>query len=204
MKSASQIQQLQSFELQLFELFASAISNHHMIDVGAHHGDTLRPFVDAGWIVDAFEPIEPNRNTMKDRFSTCQNLVIHPEAVSNSSGYKDFHLALKQSGDLHEYYHSLERIGVDSHHSKGGSVRIQTVALDDLVRAGRLPSRIGFLKVDAEGHDLAVLEGASLLLADVISVEFWSDHHPLGKSPSPLPEMATLLDARGYKIFIIL
>jgi FkbM family methyltransferase len=204
MKSPSQIQQLQSLELQLFELFASAIENHRMIDVGAHQGDTLDPFVSAGWTVDAFEPIEANRNRMKERFASCETLIIHPEAVSNSSGYKDFHLALKKDGGLHEYYHSLERIGLDSYHHKGGSIKIQTIALDDLIRAERLASNVGFLKVDAEGHDLAVLEGASLLVADVIGVEFWGDQHILGRSPSPLAEMSRLLDARGYKTLIAL
>jgi len=204
MKSPSQIQQLQSLELQLFELFASAIDNHRMIDVGAHQGDTLEPFVSAGWTVDAFEPIEANRNRMKERFASCETLMIHPEAVSNSSGYKDFHLALKKDGELHEYYHSLERIGLDSYHRKGGSIKIQTIALDDLIRAERLASNVGFLKVDAEGHDLAVLEGASLLVADVIGVEFWGDQHILGKSPSPLAEMSRLLDARGYRTLIAL
>lgn len=204
MKSASRIEHLQSFELQLFELFARVISNRHVIDVGAHQGDMLKPFVHAGWTVDAFEPIEANRNRMKERFSCHQNLTIHSEAVSNSSGYKDLHLALKRDGELHEYYHSLERIGVDNHHRKGNSIRIQTVALDDLVRTGRLPSKIGLLKIDTEGHDLAVLQGASLVEADVISVEFWGDEHPLGKSPSPLAEIARLLDTQGYRTFVVL
>jgi FkbM family methyltransferase len=93
-----------------------------MIDVGAHHGDMLKPFVNAGWTVDAFEPIESNRKRMKERFSSHQNLTIHSEAVSNSSGYKDFHLALNSDGELHEYYHSLELIGVDIHHRKGTSI----------------------------------------------------------------------------------
>ena len=204
MKSGSHIDDLQSFELQLFGLLARAVSNHHMIDVGAHQGDMLKPFVNAGWTVDAFEPIESNRKRMKERFSSHQNLTIHSEGVSNSSGYKDFHLALNSDGELHEYYHSLELIGVDIHHRKGTSIRIQTVALDDLIRAGRLPRKIGFLKIDTEGHDLAVLRGASLIEADVISVEFWGDKHPLGKSPSPLPEIARLLDTQGYSSFIIL
>ena len=204
MKSGSRIEHLQSFELQLFELFARAVSNHHMIDVGAHHGDMLKPFVNAGWTVDAFEPIESNRKRMKERFSSHQNLTIHSEAVSNSSGHKDFHLALNSDGELHEYYHSLELIGLDIHHRKGTSIRIQTVALDDLVRTGRLPSKIGLLKIDTEGHDLAVLQGAGLVEADVISVEFWGDEHPLGKSPSPLPEIARLLNTQGYRSFIIL
>ena len=204
MPSASQIQQLQASELRLFELFAGAIHNRCMIDVGAHQGDTLQPFVNMGWRVDAFEPIEGNRHKLKERFSSCQNLTIHSQAVSNTSGYKDFHLALKKDGELHEYYHSLERIGLDNYHRKGESIKIQTIALDDLIRSGLLSSKVGFLKIDTEGHDLAVLEGASLLVADAISVEFWGDQHVLGKSPSPLAEMANLLNTRGYTTFIVL
>ena len=204
MPSASQIQQLQASELRLFELFAVAIHNRSMIDVGAHQGDTLQPFVNMGWRVDAFEPIEGNRYKLKERFSSCQNLIIHSQAVSNTSGYKDFHLALRKDGELHEYYHSLERIGLDNYHRKGESIKIQTIALDDLIRSGSLSRKIGFLKIDTEGHDLAVLEGASLLVADAISVEFWGDQHVLGKSPSPLAEMANLLSTRGYTTLVVL
>ena len=62
--------------------------------------------------------------------------------------------------------------------------------------------QVGVLKIDTEGHDLAVLQGASQLVCDVISVEFWGDAHALGKSPSPVTDMVELLRARGYEFYI--
>src|SRR5262249_45665141 len=46
---------LQATELDLFRLLGERLPTRRMIDVGAHHGCTLEPFLNAGWDVDAFE-----------------------------------------------------------------------------------------------------------------------------------------------------
>src|ERR1019366_6648269 len=88
---------------------------------------------------------------------------------------------LTTRGTFHEYHHSLEQIDEDPWHKKGPTVAVSTVRLDDLAARGDIPTQVGFLKIDTEGHDLAVLQGASQLMCDVVSVEFWGDGHALGK-----------------------
>ena len=65
-----------------------------------------------------------------------------------------------------------------------------------LVDAGEIPSRVGILKVDTEGHDLAVDRRNGRARADVVMVEHWTDlplrsarargpgRHALGASPA--------------------
>jgi FkbM family methyltransferase len=195
---------LQQIENYFFYLFSKKISNKHLIDVGAHIGSDLHYFVKSGFFIDAFEPIEQNRIILENNFELYDRIKIHPVAVSNSSGEKDFQLAIRKDGSLHEFYHSFETFSEDDFHRKGEIVKIKAVSLNDLIDNGLIPKKVGLLKIDTEGHDLKVIEGASNIESEVICVEFWSDNHPLGKSPSPPEKMIELLKNNGYQNYIII
>jgi FkbM family methyltransferase len=204
MSPADHLAQLQAAELRAFQALTRHLPTRTMIDVGAHHGSTLGPFLEAGWRVWAFEPIEANRARLLARAGAGERLTVRPEAVSDSSGTGQLQLALNLDGSLHDYYHSLERTRADRYHRKGAAVDVPVVSLDDLAARGEVPAEVGFLKVDTEGHDLAVLRGASSLRCAVVGVEFWGDHHPLGRSPSPAPDMIALMASRGYDTYLVL
>lgn len=70
---------------------------------------------------------------------------------------------------------------------------IELTTLDAFVPEG---ARIGLMKIDVEGHELAVLQGASRILAEkrVRDIVF-EDYHP---QPSPVTR---LLEASGYQVF---
>jgi FkbM family methyltransferase len=198
----SHVSHLQWVENALCRLLRDGIRTQWMVDVGAHHGTSLAPFLRAGWHVIAFEPVEENRRRLEETFRDNPRLVSRPEAVSNAAGTRELQLALNLDGSLHEYHHSLEKIGEDAWHKKGPVVSVPTVTLDGLVERGEIPEQIGFLKVDTEGHDLAVLACAGRLRCEVISVEFWGDEHPFGKSPSPADAVMRVLRRRGFEDFI--
>jgi FkbM family methyltransferase len=194
----------QSAEVRLFGVLAHEVKPHRMVDVGAHRGTMFLPFLEAGWKINAFEPLKSNFEWLKAQFEPSDAVVLHPEAVSSSSGTKPFHLATTPDGKgLHEFYHSLEVIGDDQYHRKGDTVAVVTVSLDDLITQGTLPSHVGFIKVDTEGHDLEVLKGASRLRAEVVCVEFWCPGHPQGPSPAPPDQIVKLMKERGYAHYIV-
>ena len=195
---------LQSEEQKLYELITMKISPGTMIDVGAHQGIVTELFLMKGWKAYAFEPVITNMEKLKQRLGDKENLSIRTEAVSDASGVKSFHLALNADNSIHEYYHSLENIKEDSYHKKGQTISIETVSLNDLFHRQEIPQNIDFLKIDTEGHDLAVLKGADQLCCLVISVEFWGDKHALGKPPSPSDEIIRLLQNRGYNKYIVI
>lgn len=198
------ITQLQFQEQELFNLIAKTFPSGIMIDVGAHYGIVTKVFLTKGWKSYAFEPVAENLEKLKQDLGGIPNLVVRPEAVSNTSDYKDFYLALNKNGSLHEFHHSLEEIGEDDNHKKGKIVQVKTVSLNDLINQQEIPQKIEFLKIDTEGHDLKVLQGASQLKCQVISVEFWCDDHPFGTSPSPPEEMIQLLQQRGFNKYIVI
>lgn len=79
-------------------------------------------------------------------------------------------------------------------------VAVSTV--DEVARAEGI-ARIGLLKVDTEGRDLAVLEGAAGMLGaqaiDVVQLE--AGMHPGNHLHAPLEALKGFLDARGYVAF---
>jgi FkbM family methyltransferase len=202
MTAVEPVSELQAEEGELYRLLADAVATRTLVDVGAHHGTALRPFLHAGWHVHAFEPIEANRRKLAENFPSHPRLNVRPEVVTDSDGTATLHLALHPDGSPHEFYHSLERIGDDPWHRKGQDLVVPAVTLDRLARHGDIPARVGFLKIDTEGHDLAVLRGAGHLDCEVIGVEFWCDGHALGRSPSPPGEMVRLLAGRGYPHYL--
>ena len=195
---------IQAEEIWLFRALCGRIDARVMVDVGAHHGTTLEPFLRAGFEVHAFEPVEANRSILESRFAQSDGLTIHPEAVSRASGTASLNLAAHPDGSTHDHYHSLERLQASEHHRAGGTVEVPTVSIDDLIGGGELPAAIGMLKVDTEGHDLAVLEGASRARCEVVCVEFWGPGHPLGPSPSPPERMAELMRGCGYGCCVVI
>jgi FkbM family methyltransferase len=201
---ATSVETIQSDEIKLFNFISNLIRTKIMIDVGAHHGNTLAPFLKNEWEVYAFEPVETNRNRIFEQFGDNKNLVLRSEAISNASTLKAFNLAVNNDGSLHEYYHSFENLENDYYHRKGETIEIQAFSINDLIKHGEIPKVIGFLKIDIEGHDLEALRGASNIECDAISVEFWCEQHTLGQSPSPPEAMIQLLAERGFSHFIII
>jgi len=204
MDTTQLISELQADELRVEKLLAARLQTRCMIDVGAHHGSTLLPFLNSGWHVIAFEPIPDNRRVLLERCEPSEHLIVRPEAVSSHSGTGVLQLALRLDGTLHDYYHSLESTRADRYHRKGGVESVSLVSLDDLAARGEVPHDVGFLKIDTEGHDLAVLRGSGGLRCDVVSVEFWGDRHPLGRSPSPAAQVVPLMAARDYPNYLVL
>jgi FkbM family methyltransferase len=191
-------------EVRLFGVLAHQIEPKWMVDIGAHRGTMFLPFLQAGWRIDAFEPLTSSFEWLESQFGPNERVVLHPEAVSNTSGTKAFHLATSVDGEqLHEFYHSLEVLRDDDFHRKGDIVEVTTVCLDDLVEQGALPPEVGVLKIDTEGHDLQVLKGAGRLNAEVVCVEFWCPEHPQGPSPNPPQEIVDLMRDRGYSSYIV-
>jgi FkbM family methyltransferase len=148
--------------------------------------------------VFAFEPVEENRKELRRRLGDHPRLKVRPEAVSDSCGPKVLYLAMHSDGRLHNYHHSLEQLGNNQDFHYGRAITVPAVTLDALVALGELPSEVGLLKIDTEGHDLAVLRGAGTLQAAAISVEFWCEGLYGGRCPSPVEEMIRLLRQRGY------
>lgn len=136
-------------------------------DVGANVGFfTLLAsrIVGASGSVVSFEPLSENLGALRRHIAIngVTNVKVVAAAVSDSCGHERFAVAPDPAmGSL----------------SEDGPVVVATVALDDLVHRGEIPAP-GFLKIDVEGAELRVLEGAREVLSAghppvVVSAHGW-------------------------------
>jgi FkbM family methyltransferase len=109
--------------------------------------------------VDAFECNPEMFRLCKS--NVCMNgmdgwTTVHERAASNREGHLDFEFDLRMPGSGRAM--TSKRAG---NHEGWRKITVASVALDDVVQGD-----VDFLLVDAEGHEPAVLAGASRLLAN--------------------------------------
>ena len=135
-----------------------------VVDVGAHHG--LYTLLAAKRVgrrgkVIACEPSARERVRLGKhlRVNRCRNVVVEDCALGNESGKTELYLV----DGFRDWGNSLRPPAVAE---ATRSVSVPVRRLDDVL-AERGIERVDFIKLDAEGGELAVLEGARRLLQTV-------------------------------------
>jgi FkbM family methyltransferase len=175
-------------------LFKFSISDGmNCIDVGCHLGSVLQEFVrlsPSGRHI-AVEPLPYKADWLKRKFPKVQ---VHQVAVGEREGRVEFFYSRRRSG-----YSGL-RI-----HAQVGNIEkleVQCKKLDDIVPPD---APIGFMKIDVEGGEYAVLRGAAQLIArerPLILFECTrTGLSAFGYEPSQI--YALLVAEYGYKVYLI-
>jgi FkbM family methyltransferase len=125
------------------------------IDVGAHRGSLLGPMLKLApeGTHLALEPIPRLAKRLRQRFPTVR---VYQLALSDSSGQAAFHHVVSSPGRS-----GFRRMGHVPADARVERITVQTARLDDIVPAGY---RTEFVKIDVEGAQLQVLEGATGVL----------------------------------------
>jgi FkbM family methyltransferase len=142
-----------------------------MQDVGANIGLYSVIAAHAGAAVTAYEPGERARSALeRNRLASglSERIAVSATALSDYDGEASFTTDRDVSNHL-----------VASGESNAASSIVPVARLDSLLEDSgpAAPSGMSLLKVDAEGHDLAVLRGASAYLdavRPVVIVESWA------------------------------
>lgn len=176
-------------------LFATPLQGSVMIDVGAHHGLSLAPFLDMCWQVFAFEPDPDNRAKLMERLGKHR---------LGSTVRVDVRAVTKEAGRSLPYFRSDVSTGISGlsafHESHVESQRVDTVTLREFMAAHRVGA-VDFLKIDTEGHDLFVLQGFpwEAQRPMVVECEFEDAKTvPLGYT---FHDLARYLVERGYVVY---
>jgi len=143
-----------------------------LIDIGANIGLVCVPVIERSAARGVcFEPEPQNfdflcRNVARHGLST--RITCHRLACHAAAGQLPLRLSQDNLGD-----HRLQRTAA-AEHAAGASVLVPTVRLDDVLRDQELVHPI-VVKVDAQGSEVAVFEGAkeTLARADYVVTEYW-------------------------------
>ncbi|MDZ4679290.1 MAG: FkbM family methyltransferase [Saprospiraceae bacterium] len=178
----------------VYNLFKGSSFPKTMIDVGAHFGDILEKFAKDGWVVFAFEPDPANRKLLEGLCSGYPAVKIFAQAVSDLDAPE---MAL---------YTSRESSGISSltafHESHVSALRVPVTTLKTTLSQHPMPA-ITFLKTDAEGFDLKVLQGfdwENHAAPECIVCEFEDGKTKL--LGYMLSDMVDFLEKKGYRCLI--
>jgi FkbM family methyltransferase len=164
------------------------------LDVGANVGDWAARFlaVAAGGRVFAFEPVAGTFRALHGRFADEPRIECLSLALSDRSGSAPMHV----SGSLS---------GSNSLHAMPGETNVRaepaTLTTGDAFLEERGLRAVDFVKIDVEGHEVAVLRGLSRAIAGS-RVRFlqWEYNKTWIPARTSLQEVFELLRPAGYRL----
>lgn len=167
-----------------------------IVDVGASPIDGPPPYkamLDAGLcLVTGFEPNVSALDLLQKRSSRKES--YHPQAVGNGETITiheyeapGLNSALELDPARLACFTGFTKYGVPT-----GSKELATFRLENLVRG------FDFLKIDVQGYELKVFEGAGRLLNDAVAVQTEVSFVPLYKEQPTFADVDSDLRARGF------
>lgn len=175
-------------------LKAANFSPKHIVDIGANHGNWTREvrahFPDAQYTL--FEP-QPNlRKAMADLLVEGSRVQLNTMGIGKESGEMLF--TLHERDDSCSFAWTPE-MAADKGYQQ---IKIPVTTLDKHVEANHLPWP-DLVKVDAEGWDLEVLEGAPNVLknATVVMIEAAVGNPTFNNT---ILRICSAMDSAGYRL----
>lgn len=173
---------------------AERLSAQTVLDVGANIGfyTVLLGKIDSVDEVHAFEPMPEPFQELRDNVQLNQltdKCFLHQVALSDTPGQGEMTVIGECSGA-----NALSVTSIHQDKQAAGSVLVPLSTVDEIVEAAGKPF---VMKLDVEGHEFSVLQGASRLLGGshgVLQVEIY-DQDRLGR------EIAELLNGKGWYRF---
>jgi FkbM family methyltransferase len=129
-------------------------NNSNCIDVGCHAGsflDVILRLAPNGAHM-AFEPLPDLFSVLKDKYAKYPNVALYDYALSNVSGETNFQHVTTNKG-----FSGLKKRKYDRPNETIEEIKVKMAPLDTLVPKD---SPIHFIKIDVEGAELQVLQGA--------------------------------------------
>jgi FkbM family methyltransferase len=163
------------------------------VDVGANKGDfslMASQLVGDGGTVLAFEPEPENHECLRKsiELNGYNNIRLFRVALAERNGTATLHLGVKSG------YHTL--VAGELPHEQG-AIAVETRTLDSILDELGIAS-LDMMKIDVEGAELQVLEGASRALRKSSSMAILLDIHPQ-KGADPLA-LGKLLKDDGFSL----
>lgn len=156
---------------QFFEALPYVTNRNTAIDIGAHVGIWTKRLAKRFTTVYAFEPVPDHIECCRANIETCTNVILETVALSNKSGMTKMKQTRHNSGmSSLEYIPSRLRTSLE--------IEVSTKTLDSFNI-----SNVDFMKIDVEGHEVAVLNGAKNIIDKYEPVIFIEIHDKERKNP---------------------
>lgn len=162
------------------------------IDIGGNRGNYAYRLWRLGAKVEVFEPNPMCSSVLSAWAFDKANVHVHSVALSSTAGSANLHIPVDESGVEHDSSASIE-------HTEFEHARDQLVSLRTLDSYNF--QRVNFIKIDVEGHEYSVIEGATetlLLSRPALLMEIEQRH-----SKRPISEVFEKMNDLGYQVFFL-
>ena len=169
----------------------------HIVDVGANKGDwtreALKEFPDCRFTL--LEPQAHMKESIRDLLDANSKITFNAVGAGKQSGV--FKFTIVDRDDSCSFTYSDEF--VKQHGYK--QIEVPVVTLNELIAEQKLPAP-DIIKIDAEGLDMEVLEGASNFFGktEVFMIEAGVVNKVFANS---FLELIIFMDGKGYRLFEI-
>lgn len=144
------------------------------VDVGCHKGEVLDIMIQAAPLGKhyGFEPIPLMYEALQNKYAKQQNCEVLGLALSNQAGEATFNYVVSNPS-----YSGLQKRKYDREGEQDTTITVPTARLDEVLPPDQ---RVDLIKIDVEGGEMLVLEGAKETLLQKRPVVLFE--HGLGAS----------------------
>jgi len=139
----------------------SSLPLREIWDIGAHKGETAIYFAKnfPQSTIRSFEPVSSNYDLLVQNCRKLENFYAHNFAIGNKN--EKTKIFLQGASVIHSLRDDLNKPSTDG--TKSEDIEVKTI---DYVRNDFKTASIDLLKIDVEGYEIQVLEGARQALAE--------------------------------------
>jgi len=174
-----------------------------IVDIGASGG------VDSRWrdftsmcTGILFEPDPREYDVLKK--SSDNNLIVLNTALSDSPGDIKFHLCKKQqvSSVYQPNFEILDKYPDSSRFKVEKIIKIKADTLDNQLKKNKI-NEIDFIKIDTQGYELSILQGADFYMDKAIGLQIEVEFEQMYENQPLFADVDAFVRSKGFKLFDI-
>ena len=180
-----------------------------LIDVGAHHGESIK-FFKKNFSIDqiyAFEPNIDNFKILKEKVKDVKNVKFFNTAVGNKKGLINFtnHYDSESSTvvkiNQKSNYFRKKNFYLNFFNEKKNRIKNTQVKIDSLENLINIDefNFIDLIKIDTEGYDFNVIKGLGNLIGKVRFIYFEHHFHDMLLKDYKFNDVDTFLKSKNFK-----